>query len=388
MRRTVTVMAAVLAAASCAAPALASPDGPDEPTLEARAILAADASAAGAVRRRAEHRSRSPARRAPAGGRVQRAHRRSRPRPLLGDARQRLRLEGQLALVPAAAVRGRGELGDRARRGRRRSRSRTGSRSATRTATCAWDIVNEGTRDRLLTGGDFDIESVRQDRRGDLWFGEEFGPYLLHTDRHGRLQGGADPAARRALARRRRHRGRRTSRARTASRAWRSPSDGRTLLPGARGPRRRRRSARAPRLRVRPRPQALPRRLARVPRRAPGPAGRGLHAPRRRALRRARTRQRPGPGGAAQAGVRGHADAATGRCRSGASPTCSTCATRPASRCPAARATSGWATRSRCRTRRSKPCCRSARTGSRSSTTRTSARAGATPTSRTTATSS
>ena len=45
MRRTVTVMAAVLAAASCAAPALASPDGPDEPTLEARATLAADASA-------------------------------------------------------------------------------------------------------------------------------------------------------------------------------------------------------------------------------------------------------------------------------------------------------------------------------------------------------
>ena len=52
----------------------------------------------------------------------------------------------------------------------------------------AWDIVNERTRERLLTGGDFDIESVRQDRRGDLWFGEEFGPYLLHTDRDGRLK--------------------------------------------------------------------------------------------------------------------------------------------------------------------------------------------------------
>ena len=86
-----------------------------------------------------------------------------------------------------------------------RSRSRTRSRSATRTSRVAWDIVNERTRERLLTGGDFDIESVRQDRRGDLWFGEEFGPYLLHTDRHGRLQGGADPVARRALAGRRRH---------------------------------------------------------------------------------------------------------------------------------------------------------------------------------------
>jgi glycerophosphoryl diester phosphodiesterase len=51
-----------------------------------------------------------------------------------------------------------------------------------------FEIVNEHTRARLLTGGDFDIESVRQDRRGDLWFGEEFGPYLLHTDRHGRLK--------------------------------------------------------------------------------------------------------------------------------------------------------------------------------------------------------
>ena len=49
-------------------------------------------------------------------------------------------------------------------------------------------IVNEDTRDRLLTGGDFDIESVRIDRRGDLWFGDEFGPYLLHTDRHGRVK--------------------------------------------------------------------------------------------------------------------------------------------------------------------------------------------------------
>jgi glycerophosphoryl diester phosphodiesterase len=51
-----------------------------------------------------------------------------------------------------------------------------------------FEIVNEGTRDRLLTGGDFDIESVRMDRRGDLWFGEEFGPYLLHTDRRGRVK--------------------------------------------------------------------------------------------------------------------------------------------------------------------------------------------------------
>ena len=52
-----------------------------------------------------------------------------------------------------------------------------------------------------------------------------------------------------------------------------------------------------------------------------------------------------------------------GRCPSGASPTCSTSATRPASRCRRAQATSAWATRSRCPTRRSKRSCRSARTG-------------------------
>ncbi|MBY0233580.1 MAG: esterase-like activity of phytase family protein [Burkholderiaceae bacterium] len=29
---------------------------------------------------------------------------------------------------------------------------------------------------RLLTGADFDIESVRKDKNGNLWFGDEFGP--------------------------------------------------------------------------------------------------------------------------------------------------------------------------------------------------------------------
>lgn len=40
-------------------------------------------------------------------------------------------------------------------------------------------IVDESARERLLTGGDFDIESVRADRDGDLWFGDG-------ADRHGR----------------------------------------------------------------------------------------------------------------------------------------------------------------------------------------------------------
>ncbi len=38
---------------------------------------------------------------------------------------------------------------------------------------------------RLLTGGDFDIESFRAAHDGSLWFGDEFGPFLIHTDATG-----------------------------------------------------------------------------------------------------------------------------------------------------------------------------------------------------------
>lgn len=48
-----------------------------------------------------------------------------------------------------------------------------------------FEITNEETTDRLLTGADFYIESVRRDPRGDLWFGDEFGPFLLHADATG-----------------------------------------------------------------------------------------------------------------------------------------------------------------------------------------------------------
>jgi glycerophosphoryl diester phosphodiesterase len=41
--------------------------------------------------------------------------------------------------------------------------------------------------DRLLTGADFDLESVRRTKDGDFWFGEEFGPFLLHTDATGKV---------------------------------------------------------------------------------------------------------------------------------------------------------------------------------------------------------
>jgi len=48
-------------------------------------------------------------------------------------------------------------------------------------------ITNELTPGRPLTGADFDPESVQQAPDGSLWIGEEFGPYLLHFSRQGRL---------------------------------------------------------------------------------------------------------------------------------------------------------------------------------------------------------
>lgn len=48
-------------------------------------------------------------------------------------------------------------------------------------------IVTEGSADRLLTGADFDPESL--EFIGDsIWIGDEFGPYLLRTDRQGRVR--------------------------------------------------------------------------------------------------------------------------------------------------------------------------------------------------------
>jgi hypothetical protein len=48
-------------------------------------------------------------------------------------------------------------------------------------------IVNAATTDRLLTGGDIDPESLDRAPNGDLWVGDEFGPWILHFDANGVL---------------------------------------------------------------------------------------------------------------------------------------------------------------------------------------------------------
>ncbi|HJQ58642.1 MAG TPA: esterase-like activity of phytase family protein [Vineibacter sp.] len=49
-------------------------------------------------------------------------------------------------------------------------------------------IVTEHTAKRYLTGTDLDIESI-QPIGDSLWFGDEFGPYLVRTDLNGKVTG-------------------------------------------------------------------------------------------------------------------------------------------------------------------------------------------------------
>lgn len=50
-----------------------------------------------------------------------------------------------------------------------------------------FDIQQGGTAERNLTGADFDVESFTIDANGEIWIGEEFGPYILHFDAEGKL---------------------------------------------------------------------------------------------------------------------------------------------------------------------------------------------------------
>ncbi|MFS0700831.1 esterase-like activity of phytase family protein [Cellulomonas sp. 179-A 4D5 NHS] len=48
-------------------------------------------------------------------------------------------------------------------------------------------IVHDATPERLLTGADFDVESIVRAPDGTFWIGEEFGPFVLHVDADGAL---------------------------------------------------------------------------------------------------------------------------------------------------------------------------------------------------------
>jgi len=48
-------------------------------------------------------------------------------------------------------------------------------------------IANQFLPGRPLTGADFDIESLQIGDDGSLWFGDELGPFLIHTDGRGRV---------------------------------------------------------------------------------------------------------------------------------------------------------------------------------------------------------
>lgn len=47
-------------------------------------------------------------------------------------------------------------------------------------------IANDATEKRYLTGADFDPESI-QPMGAEIWFGDEFGPYLIKTDMQGKV---------------------------------------------------------------------------------------------------------------------------------------------------------------------------------------------------------
>ncbi len=50
-----------------------------------------------------------------------------------------------------------------------------------------FEIRNEDDPARPLTGSDFDTEALVIDANGDIWVGDEYGPYLLHFDSNGVL---------------------------------------------------------------------------------------------------------------------------------------------------------------------------------------------------------
>ena len=182
MRRALTALAAALAATTCAAPAAAA-----EPTLKARAILPADASAPAPFPAAPDTEPQpQPGARQPVGGFSALIDAPGRDRYwAMPDNGFGSRVNSHSFLLRLYEVEADSET---ARGGDGEVEIEDWITLSDPHRRVPFAIVNEATRERLLTGGDFDIESVRIDRRGELWFGDEFGPYLLHTDRHGRVK--------------------------------------------------------------------------------------------------------------------------------------------------------------------------------------------------------
>ena len=335
---------------------------------------------------------RPPPRRDAAGRRVLRAAARGR-RGVLGHARQRLRLEGELGELHPSRLQGPAGLRDRGRRDAGRSRSRMSSSCAIRTATCRGRHPRRGRRSGCSPARTSTRSRCGSAAAASCGSATSSAPSCCTPTATGRLLEPPVPAALCRLARQpARPAGLRrpTSPAATASRAGAVDRPAHAP-PGARGPHHHRSRPAAPLdVRVRRAPRPLPpcRRQYRVEQAGNLVAdATALDRDRVVVLERDNGegpaaafkkvfvvdlggwRQRvPGEGGGRRP---------AGRARPGRS-----------SRCPGGRGTSAWATRSRCPTPTIESVLPLATGASPSSTTRTSARAGATRTCPTTATSS
>jgi glycerophosphoryl diester phosphodiesterase len=172
MRRTLTLLAAMVIALAGAAPALASWEGAGEPMLEARATLPADASAPAPFPGAPDTLPQpQPGARQPVGGFSALIDAPGRDRYwAMPDNGFGARANSRSFLLRLYEVKAGWET---ARGGDGEVEIESWITLSDPAHHVPFEIVNEGTRERLLTGGDFDIESVRVDRRGDLWSGEE-----------------------------------------------------------------------------------------------------------------------------------------------------------------------------------------------------------------------
>jgi glycerophosphoryl diester phosphodiesterase len=176
MRTALTIAATVFLIPTTTGPAAASP--PDEPTLLARAILPADAYQPGPP---------SGALVAPNNGVVP-------PfpgQPLPGFSAILDGGHGEFWAMPDNGYGAKGNSGDFLLRLYRIAPDFETARGGTGTVDVLGFVQLRDPghvipfplfrSDRVLTGADFDLESARRAKDGTFWFGEEFGPFLLHV---------------------------------------------------------------------------------------------------------------------------------------------------------------------------------------------------------------